>query len=56
MAFYNFILLSGVLAVNSLSGFSQTTDWNLVGGKAIAEKKISMPAKTQGDIYKEVYR
>jgi hypothetical protein len=56
MGSYKFILLAGFLMVYSLSGLSQNTNWNLVGGKAIAEKKIIMPGKTQHDIYKEVYR
>jgi len=56
MASYRFILIIGILVICALSGFSQTTDWNLVGGKAMAEKKILIPGKTQGDIYKDVYR
>jgi len=40
----------------SFSGFSQTTDWNLVDGKAIVEKKLMITGKNQSDIYKEVYR
>ncbi len=53
---FKHIFLSGMLVIFSLTAFSQTTDWNLVGGKAVAEKRITMPAKTQNDIYKEVYR
>ncbi len=56
MAFYKFILLGGVLVVYSLTGFSQTANWNLVDGKAIAEKKLTVPDRTQHEIYKEVYR
>jgi hypothetical protein len=51
-----FILLGGILMIYPLSGFSQTTDWNLVDGKAIVEKKLMILGKSQSDIYKEVYR
>lgn len=56
MTNYRHIFLSGILVIFSLSAFSQTADWNLVDGKAVAVKKISMPGKSQNNVYKEVYR
>jgi hypothetical protein len=56
MAPCRLIFISGILAIFSLSGFSQTTDWNLKDGKALVEKKLMIPGKNQNDIYKEVYR
>lgn len=49
-------LLLGAMLMISLPGFSQTTDWSLVNGKAIVEKKLMLAGKSQSDIYKEVYR
>ncbi|MDZ7650905.1 MAG: hypothetical protein U5K54_29310 [Cytophagales bacterium] len=54
--FLQFIFIAGTLMLYSVSGFSQTTDWNLVDGKAIVEKKLTIAGKSQSDIYKNVYR
>jgi hypothetical protein len=42
--------------LQSQNSFCQASDWSLVGGKAMAERKILIPGKTQSDIYKDVYR
>lgn len=56
MSYLRVLLISGILMLQSQNSFCQTSDWSLVGGKAIAEKKILIPGKTQSDIYRDVYR
>ncbi len=56
MTSYKYILIGGILTIIALTAFSQPINWNLVDGKAIAEKKFIVSGKSQGEIYKEVYR
>ncbi|HRE65703.1 MAG TPA: hypothetical protein PLM56_03135 [Cyclobacteriaceae bacterium] len=56
MTYCRLIFLSGILIIYGQTGFTQTTNWNLVGGKAIAEKKLTIAGKSQNDIYREIYR
>lgn len=56
MAYLKALLISGILMLQSQNSFCQTSDWSLVGGKAMAEKKILVSGKPQSDIYKDVYR
>jgi len=51
-----FLFLCGILVGFTSTGFAQVTHWNLVDGRAVAEKKITVTGKTQVDIYKDVYR
>lgn len=46
----------GILVFCALPGLSQSTEWKLADGKAVAEEKFVLPGKSESDIYKSVYR
>lgn len=53
---YRLISHIGILMLCALPGLSQSTQWKLEGSKAVAERKIVLPGKSESDIYKDVYR
>jgi|SRR5688572_16412944 hypothetical protein len=51
-----FVLLAGMLVMTSLHVFSQSPEWRLINGQAVAEKKFVIPGKSARDLYKEIHR
>ena len=50
------IVLAGMLIMASLDALSQSPEWRLINGQAVAEKKFMIPGKSARDLYKEIHR
>lgn len=50
------LLIAVIIFFTSYVAFSQSAEWRLEHGKAVAEKTVTLSGKTSDDIYKEVNR